>query len=1218
LAVRVLLMAWLALCVLAGTAAAECGITTYTYTPSTTYGQTNTAAPEIPYCWTADPINCATGNLAENQVDLSVQGHGPPLQIVRYYNSQLAATQTAAGSLGYGWTSTYSAHLTFAYEKTLVTVHHDNGSSTNFEQEEAGGPYEAPVWTPQASLSKSGENYIYTQPDHTKLEFNSNGRLLKVSNRHGLYLTLSYNTSGQLESVTDQAARKLTFTYNTSGQIEKVTDPMGRVVKYAYSAGHLASTTLPGSETPRWKFGYNTSHELTTLTNGRGYSTTTTYDASHRAITQTDPLGRKYTFAYKENNGVDETTITEPNGAITLEKFNEAGSPTSITHAYGTALAATSTYTYNSAFLVTSATDPNGHVTTYTYDSRGNRLSEKDPNGNEAKWAYSTSNDVVSITDPAGHLTKIGRNATGDPTVIQRLIGTTNQETKLEYNEYGDLLKTTDPIGRVTRYTYDTSLGHRGLPLAEYKGLTGSEEVVRSWGYNTDGEVTQEIDGRGYEAGNEQAQFTTKISRDAQGRPIVTTDPLGNTTKVSYDLNGNVGSVTDGNGHTTTYVYDSADQRTEVKVATGATRKTTFDSMGSVASNINANGKTTEYKHDLLGRTTEVIDPLGRKTTRQYSLGGNLTKEVDAEARSIIFSYDSGDRNTKIDYSDPGTADVSFVYDKNSNIVEMVDGTGTTKRVYDGADRLVEVANGNNELVKYEYNLGEDIAKIVYPNGKAVTRGFDKFGRLEKVVDWLGKETKFSYFRDGLPRATTFPSEAGNVDEYSYDARGGLAKTTMKKGAEVLASLTFTRDKVGQLTATVQKGVPGGETLGYEYDAGNRLVKGDGSSYEYDLAGNPIKEASGAWSESFTYDAASQLVSATERAFTYNKVGQRVKYTPTEATPYTYAYDQAGNLTSVQRSGEFNNPINETYKYDGSGLRVSESVAGTAYPMVWDSTSGIPTLLSDGRNRFIYGPEGLPIEQISLQEVPMFFHHDAQGSTRLLTGSTGKVEAQYNFGPYGAYRTHSGTADTLLGYRGEHRSPTSGLIYMRARVYDPNTYQFLSVDPMVADSGEPYSYAADNPVNLADPAGLMADLACGCCPPVQQDATAVAPRFDSLPVNTIEPLDWYRYPEVQKTIGFLEMASVILTLGEDAPLLLFLEASTGRTAALNVTEQMAMRAAMSDPAAGRPLAKVILGDKRWPAEEGWVKYHWESKFGDAHIHYNYNTKTGATADWKFK
>jgi uncharacterized protein RhaS with RHS repeats len=41
------------------------------------------------------------------------------------------------------------------------------------------------------------------------------------------------------------------------------------------------------------------------------------------------------------------------------------------------------------------------------------------------------------------------------------------------------------------------------------------------------------------------------------------------------------------------------------------------------------------------------------------------------------------------------------------------------------------------------------------------------------------------------------------------------------------------------------------------------------------------------------------------------------------------------------------------------------------------------------------------------------------------------------------------------------------------RYYDPSTDQFLSVDPDVADTGQPYAFTGDDPLNATDPLGLM-------------------------------------------------------------------------------------------------------------------------------------------------
>jgi RHS repeat-associated protein len=40
------------------------------------------------------------------------------------------------------------------------------------------------------------------------------------------------------------------------------------------------------------------------------------------------------------------------------------------------------------------------------------------------------------------------------------------------------------------------------------------------------------------------------------------------------------------------------------------------------------------------------------------------------------------------------------------------------------------------------------------------------------------------------------------------------------------------------------------------------------------------------------------------------------------------------------------------------------------------------------------------------------------------------------------------------------------------RYYDPTTGQFLSVDPAVDETGQPYAYTGDDPVDSTDPMGL--------------------------------------------------------------------------------------------------------------------------------------------------
>ncbi len=50
--------------------------------------------------------------------------------------------------------------------------------------------------------------------------------------------------------------------------------------------------------------------------------------------------------------------------------------------------------------------------------------------------------------------------------------------------------------------------------------------------------------------------------------------------------------------------------------------------------------------------------------------------------------------------------------------------------------------------------------------------------------------------------------------------------------------------------------------------------------------------------------------------------------------------------------------------------------------------------------------------------------------------------------------------------------PFSGRLALIGRYYDPSTSQFLSVDPLVDQTLQPYGYANENPANHDDPTGL--------------------------------------------------------------------------------------------------------------------------------------------------
>jgi RHS repeat-associated protein len=1011
------------------------------------FGTGNPGAPKVTPCLIGKTVNCSTGNETEQQTDISIGGRGPGLRVVLTYNALAAAKAKEAGPWGFGWTGPYSARLEINKELATATVHQENGSAVAFYK--SGETYTQGSWV-EARLAKSGENYIYTLPNQSKLEFNSEGRLTKETDNRGNSITLAYNKSNQLETATDGAKRALTFKYNGEGLVESVTDPMGHKLSYGYTSKQLSSVTIEAKV--RWEFAYESPHLLTKVTDGLKHSTTNEYDASRRVIKQTR-AGHERKFKYGATAGT-ETTLTEPNGSETFAKFNAAGEPTKIIRAKGKGEETTTEYEYSSTtYNRTKLIDPNKHETKYGYDGEGNKSSETDPSKNESKWTYDKKHNVETETTPEGETTTIKRNEAGDPKVIERPINEETQKTEYKYNEKGDLSEAIDPLKHSTTYTYDEA--------GDKKSETDPEGNEATFKYNEDSQMTEATTPR---------KLTTKTERDEQGRAIKVTDPLTHVTKYEYDANGNVESETDANKHTTKYTYDEEDHPTAVEQPNTTIVKTGYDAEGRMTSRTDGNEHTWEYKRNGLEQIIEEVDPLKRKTKKNYEKAGGLETLEDPTKNTTTYKYDESNRLKSIVYSTGKPSEVTYEYNKDSKVTKMSDGTGETKNAYDKLDRLTEYKNGAGKIVKYAYDLNNNPTKITYPNKETVTRAYDKDARLEKVTDWNKQETTFKYNADSGPSATTFPSGTEGEDTYAYDEADRMSEVKFKKGATSLGTLVYERDPVNQLKKTTATVLPGPASDEHAYDENNRLKESNKAAYAYDPANNPTKlEGAGPYS----YDEADQLKEGPEGKYAYSEDGQRTKITPGKGPATTYGYDQAGSLTSVERPKE--EPlaeINDGYGYDGDKLRESQTISGTTTQLTWDTAEGLPLLLSDETNSYIYGPGGLPIEQISSGGTTLYLHHDQQGSTRLLTNATGETETAYTYNPFGTLNATTGTASTPLRYDGQYTSTDTGLTYLGAQTYDPATGQFLTVDPALRATGEPYAYAKGNPEKGPDATGI--------------------------------------------------------------------------------------------------------------------------------------------------
>jgi RHS repeat-associated protein len=177
----------------------------------------------------------------------------------------------------------------------------------------------------------------------------------------------------------------------------------------------------------------------------------------------------------------------------------------------------------------------------------------------------------------------------------------------------------------------------------------------------------------------------------------------------------------------------------------------------------------------------------------------------------------------------------------------------------------------------------------------------------------------------------------------------------------------------------------------------------------------------------------------------------------------TLGYDQENRLTSFG--------ANATYAYNGDGLRMSKTVSAATTAFTWDARGSAPLLLADRTNSYVYGAMGVLVEQIGPANAVLYYYRDQLANTRTLSDSSGAVQATYSFDAYGNQISATGSANNPFLFAREYTDAESGFVYLRARYYDPATAQFLSRDPLVSVTREPYAYTEDDPANEVDPSG---------------------------------------------------------------------------------------------------------------------------------------------------
>lgn len=419
----------------------------------------------------------------------------------------------------------------------------------------------------------------------------------------------------------------------------------------------------------------------------------------------------------------------------------------------------------------------------------------------------------------------------------------------------------------------------------------------------------------------------------------------------------------------------------------------------------------------------------------------------------------------------------------------MSDATGNSTNVYDPFGELTSATNGAGQQTGYAYDADSNETGITYPlpgthSWAATTTvgyGYDHADIRTSVTDFNNNQITITPNADELPNSVTLGS-TGDTIATTYDNADAASAITLKNSSTTLQSFTYSDSPAGTILSETDTPSSALSPAAYAYDAQGRVTSdtpgtGSANTYSFDASGNLTTLPAGA---ADTYDHAGELTSSvlsgTTTGYTYNSDGEQLTSVQGSTTQSAATWNGAGQMATYSNSA-----ANMTAAaYDGNGLRASTTITPSGGSAVtqgyaWNTQSAIPQLLMDGANAYIFTTGAAPAEQVNLATGTItYLAADLLGSIRGTVSSAGVLTATTSYDAWGNPETTGGlSVSTPFGYAGGYTDPT-GLVYLINRYYDPETGQFVSVDPELASTWQAYSYADGDPVVRTDPSGLSA------------------------------------------------------------------------------------------------------------------------------------------------
>jgi len=901
-----------------------------------------------------DPVNAATGNFIEEELDLSFPGTGSgTLRLERMYNS-LAVThpdEIPSGVFGPGWASTLDQHMEFTAQEARWHTH--DGRILFFAREGEGYARctHEPWWLEkvtigadqyerfaqlrdeaysQAKTGTAGSSapfyWVVSNAKHHRIFFTPAGdwagtveghtantviacrddqnrivELVHPVTERGLYVLYGEDSNDSTVPQRPVAA----YTYNTRG------DHAGEelaVVEYTYEGEHLVSaTTNAGTRA----YSHTDEGLIREVTNVNGHvEVTNTYDDSGRVIHQLTEYGREVSYTYAQGLMTivaDAETGENPN----IWRSDEKGRLVALSAADGSK----QTMRYDSWGNRISVTGRDGSLTTRRFDSRSRITRERTPEGADYTYAWDDYDRLTSISVRDAR----DRRNLGEPTTItyeyddtanpnpNAVTDGTGATTRFDWNERGNLIAQIDPSGVRTDFTYDSH-----------------------------GDLVAITNGAG---------DTTRLVRDEFGRVIKIIDGLGYENTLTYSSSGVVTAIQNPEGARWKFIYPtSAESDTPALVRKAQQRDGAEHTRGFLPSAvIDPEGNTTHFTYNQGGDIVSVTDPLGRVTRADYDTWGNLARYVNASGGTWEYTWDGLSQLSSI--TDPTGATTRYTYDLAGEISSVTDPTGVKAKRFvqrkGGLERTIAASGSSFKRL--------DVLGRVTTEGTQTSRGqehvedlvtYDAAGRPVEILDAFGGLTRIE--RDKAGRPLRIVSAAGRVETYEYDSAGrttthavGLdtpkripdAEGVLREAEPTRWAVTrFEYDAASQLVRRIN---PDGTEEKTVYDSCGRAIRvvsgARVAAYEYDRCGRITSVQDTTYGRrTFAYDAAGQIVRVTDGLgyrthFSYTENGQVAQVMDATGQVTAYEYDAMDRVTRVTRGTGTSHEIVEEYTYDAAG-----------------------------------------------------------------------------------------------------------------------------------------------------------------------------------------------------------------------------------------------------------------------------------------------------------